>query len=392
MTQIGISPPVSGRIRRRFAATFVAALLATACLSPRVAFSAEEKKSAAQEELERRQKVELLSFFLKDPKDAPLPTTPIAVGLYNQGVRYAQNQDYELARKSLQDSLAYNNKNPFAYELLGDIDYLEQKLSDAKSHYELAYSLDPHETLKKKIEKLREETHVEKQLSTYREQHFIIKYHNEEKKMEGFELRELLRETYRHISTDFGYYLKRQVVVLLYDEKEFKDITNVPHWVAGLYDGKVRMPLKGEGFNATELRALTRHEVTHAFVAGMSNGLAPAWINEGLAKYEESKVREGDPIVLQSAVRTHQLIPLDQLMQQSSSLAMKDPLLVNLFYEESRSLVTYMIERYGIFRIKQVLAEFGKGKNSDETLRDVLRISAKRLEKEWKDTLSNSLA
>ena len=345
------------------------------------------EKSREEQAVEQRQKVDILSFFLKDPKTAEVPKTPMAAGLYNQAVEHFQRSDYELARQALQDSISYDNKNPLAYELLGDVDYYEQKLSDAKGHYETAYGLQPSAGLQKKIEKIRDESRVERNLSTYREQHFIIKYKNSEQQFEGFELRELLRETYRNISQEFAYYFNHQVVVILYDEDDFRKITNAPHWAAGLYDGKVRMPVSRKGFGETDLRALTAHEVTHAFVAAMSGNQAPGWINEGLAEYMEAKIKKSDQIIFKAALKTNRLIPADQLMLPSSALGMNDTLQIGLFYQQSLEMVSFMVKRYGMFRVKQVLAEYGKGSNSDEALRNVLHISPVRLESEWKSSL-----
>ena len=358
------------------------ALLSALCALP--AFSAE--KTPEQELLEKRQKIELLGFYLKDPRDAAIPATPEAVQLYNIAVEAFQANDFEMARKALNDSLGYDKTNPLAYELLGDIDYLQQKLTDAKANYQIALNLQPSENLKKKIEKTTGEVKVETTLSTYHEQHFIIKYHKEQNKDQGFELREMLRDCYKNISQDFGYYFNHQVVVILYDDEEFKELTGMPHWVAGLYDGKVRMPLHSSGFNETDLKALTSHELTHAFVAAMSNGYAPPWINEGLAEYEEDKIRKNDMIVFESAVKTNTLLPLVQLMSEKAVNTLQDPLLVSLFYEQSFHLVSYMVKRYGMFRVKQVLGEFGKNQNSEEAIRNVLNISSERLEREWKTT------
>lgn len=350
-------------------------------------FAQTNDQTQSKEALERRQKAEMIGYFLKDPSDSQLPTTALAVNLYNQGVELFNKNEYDLARQAFKDSLSYDDQNALAYERLAEIDYREQNLTEAKANYEIAYALQPRAELKEKIEKLAQETKVEKKLSTYREQHFIIKYHNEDKNLEGFELRELLRGTYKAISQDFAYYFKHQVVVLLYDEEEFRKITNVPHWAGGLYDGKVRMPVSKKGFHELELKALTTHEITHAFVAAMSGNLAPAWINEGLAEYEENKVRQGSAAVFKSALKTKTLLPLDQLMSHRSSAAIQNPLMVTLFYEQSHELLKYMIGRYGMFRIKQLLEGFANGKDSDATLRAILRISPARLEKEWKDTL-----
>ena len=147
------------------------------------------------------------------------------------------------------------------------------------------------------------------------------------------------------------------------------------------------MPLSSRGFKEQDLTALTAHEVTHAFVADMSGNLAPAWINEGLAEYEEAKVRKTPDTIFKAALKSNQLFNADELMGQASSASITDSSRVNLFYQQSLNLVTYMVGRYGMFRVKQVLAEFGKGKNSDEALRDVLHISSDRLEQEWRATL-----
>ena len=346
------------------------------------------KQSISEQALERRQKVELLGFFLKDPKNAEVPKTPQAVELFNQAVKYFQSNDYELARQTLEESIQLDGQNSFAYELLGDINNYEQKLKEAKANYEIAYNLDPRANLKEKIEKIGTEAHVDKKLSTYGEEHFVIKYQKQGDQDKGFELRELLRTTYRDISRDFGYYFKRKVVVLLYEEEDFKKITQLPHWASGVYDGKVRMPINREGFTDQDLKALTAHEVTHAFIAGMSAGRAPAWINEGLAVYEEDKVKPRDLILFRSAIKTRTLMSLDQLISQDATASIEDPLLVSLFYEEAFQITKYLMDRYGVYPVKQILEQFGKGKNSDEAIRAVLKISPSRLEQEWKATFT----
>lgn len=351
---------------------------------------AAEDKSMSEELIERRERVELMSFFMKDPKDAKMPNAAMAIQLYNQAVEHFKKNEYELSEEALLNSLKYNDENAFAYELLGDIEYLTQRLSDARSHYELAYNLDPRPSIMEKLKKLRQESRVEKKLSTYNEQHFIIKYHKQEIKDNGFELRELLKDTYRDLSKDFAYYFKHQVVVLLYDHEEFMQITGTPHWVAGLYDGKVRLPVNRAGFSEEDLKALTAHEVTHAFIAAMSEGMAPPWINEGLAEYEERKVKSDPLVVFNSAIKTKALLPLVQLTSQDGVMSLKDPLIIALFYEQSYHLTNYMVKRYGMFRVKQLLQEFAKGVDSDQAMRNVLRIGVPRLEKEWKESFQKS--
>lgn len=366
-------------IRSVFRLFAVSALMSCLLLPSAMAGSENQENNS----LARRQKVEILGFFLKDPGKARVPTTPIAVQMFNDAVEFYEKKEYDLASEALKDSLEYDPRNQLAYELLGDISYLQQRLAEAKEYYKKAYELGANSRLRDKLSKLREEASVERGMSTYRERHFIVKYKRDNKMYDGFDLRELLRETYRDISKDMGHYLNHQVVVLLYDREEFQQLTSLPHWAAGVYDGKIRMPAYQKNFKDRDLRALTAHEVTHVFVASLSNGRAPAWINEGLAEYQEDKVRRDDRLVLRSALKTGSLLPMDVLLTNGGATSLGDPLQVSLFYDQSFSLVSYLVERYGMFRVKKMLESFGKGKDSHDAIRSVLKISPEMLEKDW---------
>lgn len=351
------------------------------------AFAEDGKKSQTQADLERRQKVEILSYFMKDPADAKVPGTTMAAGLYNQAVAYFKKNEFSLARKMLLESIRHDNMNPLAYELMGDIDNLEQKLGEAKINYEAAFQLEANSRIREKLEKLQKESAVDKGLSRYDEEHFLIKYQEDGHPYDGFELREMLREAYRSISSELAYYFNQKIAVLLYGDAEFQQLTGMPHWVAGVYDGKVRVPINREGVGDRNFRAIVNHEVAHAFVAGISSRMAPPWINEGLAVYMENKVQPRDDLVFRSAIKTRALYSLDQLMIDTPGAARQDPLLIELFYEQSLNVVQYLIGRYGMFKVKQMLEAYGKGKNTEEVFQEVLQVSTKRFEQEWRDGL-----
>ena len=366
-----------------FAAGFLWAL---AALFP-AAWAADEKDAVAAS-LERRQRVELLSFFLKDPGEATLPTTPDSIIFFNEAVAHFQKHEYDLARTALSESIKYDDQNALAYELLGDVDNLEQKLKDAKANYEIAYNLQPTAGLLAKIQKINLEVKVDKKLDTYEEEHFLIKYYNDElRPVEGWELRELLRKTYLKLSKEFAYYFRHKVVVLLYDNEDFVNTVQSAHWAAGVYDGKVRMPINRKGFTDKDLEAIVTHEVTHAFVAAMSQLRAPLWINEGLATYQEYQIRPGGASTFESAVKAGQMIPLGQFIEMQDLMKVQDVVFISLFYQQAHALVKYLVARYGMFRVKQILIEFGGGKSSGEAIENILKISPAWLEREWKDSL-----
>lgn len=350
---------------------------------------ADNEKKLIQEDndaLMRRQKAELLSFFLKPAESAAMPGTHVSIQFYNDAVKYFEQNQYDLARESAQEALKQDSANALAYALLGEIDYLQQRLPEAKENYQIAYALLPEPFIKEKLEKLLKEAPVEQKLSTYQEEHFIIRYHNSDKKVEGYVLRDFLRDAYRALSRDFAYYFSHQVVVLLYSQEEYQQITNAPHWASGLYDGKVRMPMTGEGYITQDLKALTHHELTHAFIASMSRNRAPSWINEGLAEYEENKVKPVNLDLFNTSASSGSLFPLDQLMNEQSVASMQDAAQISLFYQQSFHVVRYLVGRYGMFHLKQMLQKFGEGKNSYEAVQEILQISVQKLDREWKAT------
>ncbi len=349
-----------------------------------------DEKEAARKNVEDRTRTNVMNYFLGNPTDSSGVKGPAAIELYNDAVEFYQKKEFDLAKLALQDSLNYDSSNPFAHELLGDIHYFEQDLQGAEKNYEAAYKLNPRKDVKEKLLKLQKESLVEAGLATYQEEHFIIKYAGEDKGIEGFELRELLRNNYREVGQDLGYFFKHKVVVILYDEKKFRELSGAPHWSSGLYDGKIRLPAYRAGFSETEIKKVMRHELTHTFVGELSRGLCPIWLNEGLAEWEEAKVEAPDLKVFRAAVKINTLFSLSTLFSKSKLAETKDPLEVQLFYEQSYQLVRYLIDRYGIFYIKRMLELFAQGKDSLEVIETVFKISPLELEKQWKQSLTRS--
>ncbi len=241
-----------------------------------------------------------------------------------------------------------------------------------------------------KIEKIQKEHSVEKTLDTYDEEHFIIKYRQGEKGYEGYWLKNLLRDTYSLLSKDFGTYFNHRITVLFYSGTEFHDVTGQSLWVGGLYDGKIRLPAYRQGFKELDLRATATHEMTHAFVAAISGMRAPAWVHEGLAQYEQNKVQSVDTTIFHAALRAKSLMPMDRILSETLQMDKMDPLEVALFYQEVFMLVRYMIDRYQMYRMKEILVKFKEGKQAEQAIEEVLGISTGQLEKEWLATLPRS--
>ena len=346
-----------------------------------VAYAAVEDDDRANETVERRQKIEVERFYAGKGGSAPM--APMAIELYNDAVKFFEKNEFDLAREALKESLALDPRFAQALELLGEIENLQQNFEVAENYYKQSYLISPSTRLRQKIEKIQKENAVEKDLDTYDEEHFIIKYRKGEQGYEGYWLKNLLRDIYRQVSQDFGAFFNHKTAVLFYGSQEFHDVTGQSLMVGGLYDGKIRLPAYKQGFKELDLRSAATHEMTHAFVAALSGMRAPAWIHEGLAQYEQNKVLPIDLLVFRAAIRTETLMPLDRMLSESLQIDKMDPLEVALFYQEAFKLVSYMVERFSMYRMKEILVKFKEGKQAEQAIEEVLGISTEQLEKEW---------
>ena len=74
---------------------------------------------------------------------------------------------------------------------------------------------------------------------------------------------------------------------------------------------------------------------------------------------------------------------MSRLLSESLQIDKMDPLEVALFYQEVFVLVSYMVERFQMYRVKEILLKFKEGKPAEQAIEEVLGISTSQLENEW---------
>lgn len=300
--------------------------------------------------------------------------------LFRQAVDEYHNKQYALSRDLLKQGIEFYDKSSVAFELLGDCEYFLQNLGGAEIALGKAYQLESNERVLEKLERVKNEKKLESSSSEYLDEHFIIRYSRRED-LEGSEIRQFLRDSYRQISKDFGYYLNYKIVVFLFAKKQYQEMMNIPVWSAGFYDGKIRIPAYEPAISRENLQKLIQHELTHVFVTELSRSKAPIWLQEGLAQYEENKVAPIDLRLFKKAVVSNALLTAEELKKGIDESA--HSLAALLFYHQSYMLVSDLVKRYGFVRIKELLIELGKGIEFEEAFRSVYQKSFERFFKEW---------
>jgi len=176
-----------------------------------------------------------------------------------------------------------------------------------------------------------------------------------------------LNEAYRVVGRGLNFFPKTPVTVILYNEKDFFDVTRSPGWAGGLYDGKIRLPIRGMS-SSSLLRRIIIHEYAHALIHNVTR-YCPRWIDEGLAEYfsEESIPQIG------------QLIPLN-LLEQGFPM---DEELVAIAYRESYWAVKHLLERYGKYRVTELLKSFGRGNDIRKAFREVFMTPYENFLRDW---------
>ncbi len=307
--------------------------------------------------------------FLLNPEEQGSDLVSLNAGreYYNEAVQYFNQRQYDAAENLLKQSIELDQSNSYAYELLGEIANLNQQLDQAERYYKQAFLINSNPALRAKYEKLMREKTIDKGQQQYEDEHFIIRYRRDES-IEGSEIREYLREAYRTISQELGHYPNYKIPVILYDRDEYQKLMgSVPHWSGALFDGKIRIPVYLSSsknfqnvYDTPELKKLIYHELTHAFILDLSQTKCPIWLNEGLAQYNENKIKPIDLALFAKAVKSKSLLSTDELMYQDISKVTSQEKAM-LYYLESFSLVSYILQQRRMYQMKQFLIELGRG-------------------------------
>jgi tetratricopeptide (TPR) repeat protein len=332
-------------------------------------------------------KVELARAQLREamalaPEDNQFPKNLASIYL-NEAHELFQRRQTREAKAAVQEAIALDPALAQAYALLGEIEYNSQQLANAKAAWQRAVALDPEMTeLSARLEQVTQELPVESKFERLSQAYFDIRYEEQLERPAGFDIRDALLEARREVGSDFAHWPKYRLVVLVYSAPSFRALRQeVPEWVGGQYDGKIRVPLPDGELDAGMVKQILFHEYTHALVHDLGKGTCPVWFNEGLAEYEGRKHGPQHLDQLVTAIQHQQVVPWEELDGQFSASLSVDQ--VALGYQQSYSIVRYLVERYGFWRIRRILTAVATGEPLAEVLVREFHVKLDRLRTNW---------
>jgi tetratricopeptide (TPR) repeat protein len=325
----------------------------------------------------------------------------------NKGIEQMKAADYQAARNSFEQARRYNDSaaaahlglgiayfhlrneiNPreaTAYQYLGELYYRKDDLDSAASYWEKAVELDPSASgPRARLERVRREHKTEKDFNQDVTSHFLVKYEGREKIEAGRIVLRILEDAYGEVGRALSYYPDREMQVILYSDQQFQEVTDAPGWSSGIYDGKIRIPIGGIEQKTQGLRRTLYHEYTHAVVRAIAPR-APTWLNEGLAQYFEGKeIDARQKELLRRIAQAGKLPPLSNLEGSFMGLGGEQAVFAYLL---SLSSVRYMIDSFGMYRVKSILEELAAGVDTGKAISNSIMLSYEEFDSNWKRSL-----
>jgi Flp pilus assembly protein TadD len=304
---------------------------------------------------------------------------------------YWEQRDPALNVDFLNKLVALAPNEPFPHVAMADLLYEQDKLNDAAAHLTQAMERMPHDpALRSYLDmvtaKVRRADHAEARMTARSSTHFIVKFDGAEDQGAWTTVLGILEEAYREVGQRMGHFPSKPIMVVLHTRDTFQSATGSPAWADGLFDsvlGRIQIPTQGATSNTRSLTYVLRHEYVHALLhdrLGSDGTTLPVWLNEGLAMQLAGSDWPDLDQAMQGEIR---VLPL-QYLEGSWTRFPSD--VASLAYLEANSAVRFLIDRWGMARVDQLLTAFKAKESVARALQSKLFVSYEQFHQQWLDT------
>jgi tetratricopeptide (TPR) repeat protein len=279
-----------------------------------------------------------------------------------------------------QRAVSASPNSPDAYTVLGYAQQASDRTRDAVASWKHSLELRPDPAVQQYLAKALREQNVETDFAQRESGHFVLHYEGKQTS-ESFreQIMAALESDYDDLARDLGAPPRDNILVTLYTEQAFFDVTRAPSWSGALNDGKLRIPINGLNSMTPELARVLKHELAHTFINQLSAGRCPPWLHEGIAQLLEPKSLGGDGRQLAQLFKSQNNIPLNVL--EGSFLRFSGGQ-AYVAYAESLAAVTYINDSYGMGDIQRILQLLSQGNSTEAALRATIHSDYGQLETE----------
>jgi tetratricopeptide (TPR) repeat protein len=305
---------------------------------------------------------------------------------------YWELRDPAMTQDFLEKLVALAPNEPFPHLALADLFQERDQLGEAARHLDQATARagkDPavQSYLRTVTDKIRGTEKSEARLTSRDSSHFTVKFDGEADQATWAVVLEILEEAYREIGQKFGHFPSKTIVVVLHAKSTFQSATSSPAWADGLFDpvlGRIEVPAQDALADRDWLTRVLRHEFVHALLhdqLGPAGSAVPTWLNEGLAmELSGDRWSDLDQIMKQELT----LIPLPALEEAWGGLSTDA---ATMAYMEANSAVHYLIDRFGMHRVQELLAHLKARQTLSAAMQSQLSLSYEQFQSRWMDQL-----
>lgn len=265
-----------------------------------------------------------------------------------------------------------------AYTMLGYAQLASDHTRDAVASWKHSLQLRPDAKVEQLLAKAEREQSVESEFAEGESSHFVLHYEGKQT-TQAFRAQILaaLESDYDDLARDLGNPPRDNILVTLYTEQAFFDVTHAPAWSGAINDGKLRIPISGLSSMTPKLAHVLKHELAHSFINQLSAGRCPHWLHEGIAQFLEPKNLGGDGHQLSLLYKTQRNIPLNVLEGNFQHFSGSE---ANVAYAESLAAVSYISDSYGLSDIQRILQRISQGSSTEAALRETIHADYGQLE------------
>ena len=316
-----------------------------------------------------------LQAIERDPEVKEDPTV-----LALKGDAYVKMSDWERARVAYERAVALDSKDPQVFVALAGI-YRQQGRQTAAVDMlhrakENGASGSDFESL---VRVVVAEQDAESNFSSATSPHFTVSFDEGEDQAAARLVLSHLEDAYWTVGQKLEHYPNHRTPVVLYAAQDFQQVTHSPGWAGALYDGRIKVPVRGLHGSTPGLAKTLRHEYAHALVVSIAGPRCPVWLNEGVAMWAEDEEDGEREDWAFGAIRLSQAFGLARL--ERSFLQLSDRQAVAA-YAQSYLAVRHIVTRYGQLPLRKLLTAFASTASTADAFRAVLSIELSTFEDE----------
>jgi tetratricopeptide (TPR) repeat protein len=217
-------------------------------------------------------------------------------------------------------------------------------------------------------------------------EHFILRMAPEEARVYGSQALALLEQARSRLTQKYGLDLTNRTTVEIFpDQKDFAVRTfGMPggEGYLGVCFGNV-ITANSPAAHTMNWHSVLWHEFCHVVTLHLTENKMPRWLSEGISVYEERRAdprwgEQMDP-AYREFITTGKMKPIAGM--SSAFMAPPSGLYLQFAYYQSSLVVEFLIERFGLQTMRNILLDLGQGK----PINTVLAARAMPLDKLQKD-------